>query len=115
MAVNRISNLRIDVLNTINEIENRLELLRRDDPIFGFVSSKYIKCGKENCRCEQGQKNLHGPYYYLRMEPEYRYNKYLGKRIPTNIESRIEVGNRIKNLNRKKKKLLDTLNRLENI
>ncbi|MBY9000654.1 MAG: hypothetical protein KGD64_07055 [Candidatus Heimdallarchaeota archaeon] len=115
MTVNKISNLRIDVLNTINEIENRLEMLGRDEPIFGFVSSKYIKCGKQNCKCEQGKQYLHGPYYYLRMEPEYRYSKYLGKRIPTNIEGRIDVGNRIKDLIRKKKKLLETLEKLENI
>lgn len=28
----------------------------------GFVE-RWLKCGKANCRCQQGE--LHGPYYYL--------------------------------------------------
>lgn len=28
----------------------------------GTVHEQYIRCGKPNCRCAQGQ--LHGPYYY---------------------------------------------------
>ena len=115
MAVNRIYNLRIDMLNAINEIENRLEILGRNDPIFGFVSSKYIKCGKKSCKCERGGQYLHGPYYYLRMEPEYKYNKYLGKKIPSTIGEGIDVGKRIKNLSGKKRKLLEALEKLENI
>ncbi|MHA1345061.1 MAG: DUF6788 family protein [Candidatus Heimdallarchaeaceae archaeon] len=115
MAVNRINNLRIDTLNAINEIENRLEILGRNDPIFGFVSSKYIKCGKKNCRCERGGQDLHGPYYYLRMEPEYKYSKYLGKKIPSTIGEGIDVGKRIKSLIVKKKKLFESLEKLENI
>jgi hypothetical protein len=115
MAVNKISNLRIDILNAINEIENRLELLGRNDTIFGFVSSKYIKCGKENCKCERGGQYLHGPYYYLRMEPEYKYSKYLGKKIPSAITEGIDVGKRIKNLIVKKKKLSKALENLEKL
>ena len=115
MAVNKINNLRIDMLNAINEIENRLEILGRNDPIFGFVSSKYIKCGKKNCKCERGGQYLHGPYYYLRMEPEYKYSKYLGKKIPSTIGEGIDVGKRIKNLIVKKRKLLESIEKLENI
>jgi hypothetical protein len=115
MAVNKISNLRIDILNAINEIDNRLELLGRNDPIFGFVSSKYIKCGKSNCKCEQGGQYLHGPYYYLRMEPDYKFGKYLGKRIPSAIGEGIDVGRKIKGLLIKKKKLLESLRIIENI
>ncbi len=115
MAVNKINNLRIDILNAINEIENRLELLGRNDTIFGFVSSKYIKCGKVNCKCERGGQYMHGPYYYLRMEPEYKYSRYLGKKIPSVITEGIDIGKRIKNLSGKKKKLLEALENLENI
>jgi hypothetical protein len=115
MAVNKINNLRIDILNAINEIDNRLEILGRNDTIFGFVSSKYIKCGKVNCKCERGGQYMHGPYYYLRMEPEYKYSRYLGKKIPSAITEGIDIGKRIKNLGVKKKKLLEALENLENI
>lgn len=115
MAFNKINNLRIDILNAISEIDNRLELLGKNEPIFGFVSSKYIKCGKINCKCEQGGKHLHGPYFYLRMEPEYKFSRYLGKRIPVYIEEGIDVGKKIKDLLIKKRKLLESLRILENI
>ena len=29
----------------------------------GYLTSEYVKCGKTNCRCRNGQ--LHGPYTYL--------------------------------------------------
>ena len=29
----------------------------------GYLTSEYVKCGKTNCRCRDGQ--LHGPYTYL--------------------------------------------------
>lgn len=31
-------------------------------PLKGEVCAQYIRCGKSNCRCQQGQP--HGPYYY---------------------------------------------------
>lgn len=115
MAVNKINNLRIDILNAINEIENRLEILGREDPIFGFISIKHIKCGKENCKCHQGDQFLHGPYFYLRIEPNYKYSKYLGRKVPMIIENRIDTGNKIKALLKKKKKLAESLAILEKL
>lgn len=29
----------------------------------GSLQEQWVKCGKPNCRCSQGQ--LHGPYFYL--------------------------------------------------
>lgn len=34
-----------------------------NDKPSGILVYKYIKCGKEGCRCENGQK--HGPYLHL--------------------------------------------------
>jgi len=31
--------------------------------IHGSVAERYLKCGRPNCRCQQGDK--HGPFYYL--------------------------------------------------
>ncbi len=36
--------------------------LKASPPLKGEVCAQYIRCGKPNCRCRQG--NPHGPYYY---------------------------------------------------
>lgn len=89
----------------IKRIEIRVEMLMQKEPIFGFISEKWIRCGKKNCKCRKGREYYHGPYYYLRTEPEYKYNNYIGKKIPNNIENRIKVGNTVSKLERKKKEL----------
>ena len=34
-------------------------------PFDGSIARRYVKCGKENCRCKKG--TLHGPYTYVRV------------------------------------------------
>jgi hypothetical protein len=38
-------------------------LLRLREQLAGSLFARYGECGKENCRCRQGEK--HGPYYVL--------------------------------------------------
>ena len=46
------------------------------------------RCGKEKCKCAQGQ--LHGPYWYSYMRIEGRVkSKYVGKTLPRAVEKRL--------------------------
>jgi len=110
-----ISNLKIDLLNAIEALERQIEMLMGNNPIFGLISSKYIKCGKENCKCAQGEKYYHGPYHYLRLEPTYKYVKYLGKKVSGMIIERIETGKTIKQLEKKKQGIVESLKDLEKL
>ena len=39
-------------------------LLKKDiGMIQGSLAEKYLPCGKEGCKCKEGE--LHGPFYYL--------------------------------------------------
>ena len=115
MSADRLEGFKVDLSNAISAIENQISVLVQSDPIFGLISSKRIRCGKENCKCSKGERFFHGPYYYLRLEPDYKYNKYIGKRIPGSMEERIEVGNKIKELEKRKKKIQKALSNLEKI
>ena len=105
MGIDKTDQIRTDLLEIIKNIEEQIHHLSRQDPIFGFISSKFIKCGKANCKCNFNPKDLHGPYFYLRLEPDYRYNRYLGKQIPGSIQDRIDIGSSIKNLENKRAKI----------
>ena len=115
MISNNLVNLKTSILDNIKEIEEQIDSLIVEDPLFGLISMKHVKCGKHNCKCAHGEKFYHGPYYYLRLEPDYKYRKYLGKRVPGSIQNRLEVGNKIKELEKKKKKFSDSLRELEGI
>jgi hypothetical protein len=115
MAMDTINNLRIDLINAVEDLEKQIEMLMGNNPIFGLISSKYIKCGKENCKCAQGEKYYHGPYHYLRLEPSYRYSKYLGKRVSGTIIERIEIGRKIKQLKKRKQGIVESLKDLEKL
>ncbi|MHA1952682.1 MAG: DUF6788 family protein [Candidatus Heimdallarchaeaceae archaeon] len=115
MMSNNIVDLKTSILENIQEIENQIDSLVVEDPLFGLVSMKHVKCGKKNCKCAHGEKFYHGPYYYLRLEPDYKYRKYLGKKVPGSIQDRLEVGHKIKELEKKKKKFTNSLRGLEGI
>jgi len=115
MTVDKISDVKINLQDAIKDLDYQIQSLSQQDPLFGFISSKYIRCGRENCRCKQSPKSQHGPYFYLRLEPEYRFTKYLGKRIPDAVEERIIIGSTIKELERKRKKLSLTLEKIDNL
>ncbi len=108
----RIKILKKEIIETIKSIEREIQELTWRDPIFGFITKKYTKCGKENCKCAKSIKYQHGPYYYLREEPEYKYVKYLGKKVPETIRGRIEIGVRIRELENKHKKLHQSIKKL---
>ena len=115
MEVNKINDFKINLLNAIEAIEHQRITLMGKDPIFGFITSKYVKCGKKNCKCSKGEKFGHGPYFYLRLEPDYKYKKYLGKKIPDSIEERVEVGRTIKELEKRKEKIKNLIYRLNEL
>ncbi len=113
MSVNKINEAKINLLDAIKDIENQIQSLSQQDPLFGFISTKYIKCGRESCKCKQSPKALHGPYFYLRLEPEYKFSKYLGRKVPAGMKDRISVGTNIKELERKRKRLTSTLDDID--
>ena len=40
------------------------DMLKKDiGMIRGSLAEKYLPCGKEGCKCKEGE--LHGPFYYL--------------------------------------------------
>jgi hypothetical protein len=48
------------------------------NPIPGGLMTKWVRCGRANCRCAKGQ--LHGPYYYHRYQANgERRKKYVRK------------------------------------
>ena len=100
------------LIKTSEELENEIKILSKEEHIFGLISEKYIKCGKKNCKCTQGKAYHHGPYYYLRREPKYNYREYLGKTVPFDVESKIDLWKKIRYLERKKKKIEKTLDKL---
>ena len=112
IGMERINILKQEIMEIIKSIENKIQELTWKDPIFGFITKKYTRCGKENCKCAKSIKYQHGPYYYLREEPEYKYVKYLGKKNPKTIRDRIERGVIIRELEKKKKKLLQSIEKL---
>jgi len=112
IGMERISILKQEIIEIIKSIENEIQELTWKDPIFGFITKKYTRCGKENCKCAKGIKHQHGPYYYLREEPEYKYVKYFGKKVPETIRSRIEIGVIIRELEKKHRKLLQSIKKL---
>lgn len=115
MISNNLLNLKTSILDNIQTIEKQIDSLMIEDPLFGLISMKHIRCGKSNCKCTQGERFYHGPYYYLRLEPDYKYKKYLGKRVPGSIQERLEAGNKIRELEKQKKKFTDSLKQLESI
>ncbi len=108
----RINILKQEIIEIVKSIESKIQELTWKDPIFGFITKKYTRCGKENCKCAKSIKYQHGPYYYLREEPEYKYAKYLGKKVPETIRGRIEIGVRIRELEKKHKKLHQSIKKL---
>lgn len=113
MGIDKTSQIQVDLLDIVNDIESQIKRLSLQNPIFGFITPKFIKCGKKNCKCHFNTKDLHGPYYYLRLEPDYKYNKYLGKEVPITIKERVEVGSSIKNLEKKRMRILETITSFE--
>ncbi len=112
IGMERINILKQEIIEIIKSIESEIQELTWKDPIFGFITKKYTRCGKENCKCAKNIKYQHGPYYYLREEPEYKYVKYLGKKVPETIKGRLEIGVRIRELENKHKKLLQSIKKL---
>lgn len=115
MGIDKTSQIQVELHEIVNDIDGEIKQLSLQDPIFGFITPKYIKCGKKNCKCHFNTKDLHGPYYYLRLEPEYRYNRYLGKKIPSTVKERVEIGLTIKNLEKQRKKILETISNFEKL
>ena len=113
MGIDKTSQIQVDLLEIVRDIENQIHQLSLQEPIFGFISPKYIKCGKKTCKCHFNTKDMHGPYFYLRLEPEYKYNRYLGKEIPRTIKERVEIGSSIKSLEKKRTKILETVSKFE--
>jgi len=101
------------IRNQIRNIEIKISELYKKEPIFGIITKKHIKCGKKNCKCNIDPRYMHGPYYYLRIEPNYKYKKYLGRKIPTEILERTKIGAEIKKLEDLKKRLTKILQKLE--
>lgn len=108
----------IFLINIIEEINNEIEKMekklegKKDNGLRGIIVEKYIKCGKENCRCAYGHK--HGPYPHLQYyEKGKTKTLYIRKKIRDEVEKELEKNNefrkdlkKLKKLYKKKKMLL---------
>ncbi|UJG39957.1 MAG: hypothetical protein K9W45_08880 [Candidatus Heimdallarchaeum aukensis] len=110
-----IDNILEQLIEESRELEKKIATLSRKPYIIGFISKKYIKCGKKNCKCQTNKNYYHGPYYYLRKEPDYKYRTYLGKTIPENIEEEIKTGILLKEAMERKRKIDQTIKKISNL
>ena len=71
---------RLEVLEAEAEWEDAVETKPAPQ---GHYSNQFVRCGKENCKCANGE--LHGPYWYhYKSIGGGRYKKtYIGKDLPT--------------------------------
>lgn len=88
------------VQNQIDEIEKQLSEIDIKMNLKGGIFFKYIKCGKPNCRCENGEK--HGPYPHLQWwDGEKIKTKYLNKKNYPIYKRELEKGKLKEELERK--------------
>jgi hypothetical protein len=76
----------------------RAALVRGLPPLEGLLrcslQHQYRKCGKEGCRCNQGE--LHGPYVYLAVRGEGRRGLvYVGAEAVQKVERLVQVAGEI--------------------
>ena len=99
-----------EIEEEIKELEKRLAELEKEVPgiSHGAIVEKYIKCGRDWC------KNCpHGPYYYLVIKENGKVKtKYLGndRNLKTLARKAKLIKNKIKMLQKTKRKLLEALN-----
>jgi hypothetical protein len=64
-------------------------------PLDGSVSRRYIRCGRKNCRCQNGE--LHGPYVYVQVyrggERRWQYvrNSEIASLFSKRQQSKLEI------------------------
>lgn len=80
-----------EINNEINRLEKKIEG-RHDNGLSGALVEKYIKCGKEGCKCSQGYR--HGPYPHI----QYYQNGvlktiYIRKRKAEEYRQKVEENN----------------------
>jgi len=100
MAIKELTAYQKRISRLIEQFSSTSEMLQ------GSVIEKYVKCGKENCHCAEGQG--HGPAYYLSFKEEgvtkliyIPHNKVAKvKRQVNKFKKYKEIGAKIVKLNR---------------
>lgn len=92
----------------IAEAEEKLKELTFDKDYDGIIVYKYIKCGKQGCRCslDISKRILHGPYPHF----QYRKNgilhqKYLNRKNVKEYREKVDANNAYKEAKREVRKL----------
>lgn len=84
---------------SVGDLQSRRAALARGLPpleglLRGSLQHQYRKCGKEGCRCNQGE--LHGPYVYLAVRGEERRGLvYVGADAVQKVERLVQVAGEI--------------------
>lgn len=58
-----IESRQAEIEKKIVNLEKKIKKIEKHEDLSGVLVYKYIKCGKENCKCHEGLK--HGPYLHL--------------------------------------------------
>ena len=90
---------------TVAEIRRRISLLarrlgRRGALMRGSLAQLYVRCGRKDCRCAQGQK--HGPYLYVSV---FQGRRTKSVYVPRHLET--EVRQWVRNAQAVQKDLLE--------
>lgn len=81
----------------IAELQNELSQLTYHPENQGILIFKYVKCGKQGCRCQNGFP--HGPYIYRQYyEDGKKKQKYVSKKQAEKIAAEVEENQRYKRL-----------------
>lgn len=105
---------RLNIINKkIKELEKQIEG-KHDNGLCGIVVDKYIKCGKEGCKCQQGYK--HGPYPHIQY-----YDKngvlrtiYIRKKLGNEYKEKVRQNNEFRKIIKQLVKLYLEKRKLEN-
>jgi len=90
---------------TVAEVRRRISLLarrlgRRGALMRGSLAQLYVRCGRKDCRCAQGQK--HGPYVYVSV---FQGRRTKSVYVPRHLET--EVRQWVRNAQAVQKDLLE--------
>jgi hypothetical protein len=89
----RLSGEELDQLAQAIAAEQKSRLEWRDDAPVWRVTLRLeeVTCGKKDCHCMNGGAK-HGPYYYAYTHKDGKVkSRYIGKRLPEDIEARLRA------------------------
>ncbi|QUH22043.1 DUF6788 family protein [Alkaliphilus sp. B6464] len=77
------------IIKEIEELEKQIER-KFDNGLRGAIVDKYIKCGRDGCKCDQGYR--HGPYPHIQFYDQKGVLRtiYIRKKLGTEYKEKIK-------------------------